>query len=253
MNFKYFIAAFVGALVATSYFITANHTTTAGEYVFVQESSKDNSTQEFSDEVSECSGSHIETVSQNDIEKLQSKNRELRDEVEKLKQKIEFQDAIKQEVITARALTNKLNEVQNTISAMKSNGEWSDAEIDEVYPAPFSDFMKKAPGAYKEEYHDFQFEPVNEEWALKLETHIRDFIQLNEYGHLVEISVLDCKSYRCQLGLVVNEPEKKIWKRIFDQMTLEPWFKFHKHYSAPVFDDSFNIVGNFFFMITLPS
>ena len=112
--------------------------------------------------------------------------------------------------------------------------------------------MKSSQGLYREEFHEFQYEPINHEWAFEMETNIKDFIQLNESAGFVEISLLNCKSYRCELGLLISEPETKSGKRIFDQMTLEPWFKFIAHYNFKVLDDSFNVVGNYFFMKATP-
>lgn len=191
-------------------------------------------------------------VTKEQLDTLVEENAILRAKLEELQQRLEFHETARREVAKAAAMAERHKDIQNSIEDQKGGKPWSDSDIEDAYPKPFSDYIKKTRGLYREAFHDFQFEPVNEEWAYKMETQIRDFIQLNKHAQLVEISLLDCKSYRCQLGLMVQEPEKKAWKRIFDAMSLEPWFQFHSHSSAPILNDSFSIIGNFFFMETTP-
>lgn len=249
MFYKYILAGVFGSVVTSTYFLTTTDTTIQTQ---VMQPDNQASSANFSNVSIEPSLKPA-TKGLVNIDSLTIENQKLRLAIEKLESKVADNEKWRLAKINSQARINKIKNIRNSIEANVKEKEWLDKDIDSVYAKPFSDFIKNTKGIYRKELHEFQFEPIEQEWAYELETKIRDFIQLNEFGHLVEISLLNCKSYRCQLGLLVQEPEKKAWKRIYYQMSLEPWFKFHKHYSAPIVNDSFVVTGNFFFMEGIPS
>ena len=254
MNLKYIFAAALGATLSAAAFtlLSCNQTSDAAAVPTLETVEHSSAHPQQTEHKPEIQSTLNNDDADAKIASLVKENQQLRKEMEVLREKLEFHEMMRRELAKADEAANKHQKIQESIKAKKQNKPWADTEIEKAYPEPFADFMKNSKGVYREEYHDFQYEPVNEEWAYKMETQIRDFIQLNSHAHLVEISVLDCKSYRCQLGLLVQEPEKKAWKRIFDEMSLEPWFRFHRHSSAPLLDSSYNIIGNFFFMENTP-
>jgi len=251
MNYKYLIAAFAGALLTSVCFLLASEqndqsATTAHTKLLNHPDSNLANAEPATSSLSPTTSALV------DKNTLMRENQELREALDELQQKVDHYEEMRQAIRQTHTRIKAHKNMRQSIEAKIADKEWSNEEVAKVYAKPFSDFVKSTQGIYREKLHEFQFEPINEEWAFDLETKIRDFIQLNEFAQLVEISVLNCKTYRCQLGLLVQEPKSKPWKRIFDQMTLEPWFQFHTHYSAPILNDSSAVIANFFFMEGLP-
>jgi len=172
--------------------------------------------------------------------------------VSSLRLQLEFLKSANKSLLSAKSFEEKIISTKMQIESKMPDSEWSDSDIENSYLAPFDQIIKRSKGLAREKYHAFQYEPIDQEWASTLETKIRDFFTLNEFGYLVEIKMLNCKTFRCQIGVLVSEPEGKPWKRIFDQMTLEPWFVFHTYSSSPIVDRDYKVIGNFFFLEGFP-
>ena len=251
MKGKYLLAALLGSVITSVSFLTVYESVRQTQTI-AQSQFPDEKNVSLLDTESIRPHPEKAVITSVDNSPLEIENKKLRSTVKELERKIADNEKLRQAQIQSRARIEKFNNLRETLETKTAENTWSDSEVEEVYQKPFSDYVKSTQGIYRDQLHEFQFEPINEEWALNLETKIKDFIQLNEFSYLVEISLLNCKTYRCELGLLVLDPEKKPWKRIFDQMTLEPWFQFYTHYSAPIVNESYRIIGNYFFMEGIP-
>ena len=254
MNLKHILSLLTGALLTGVYFI----------YVVEQSPTKPETPLTAKNQVEITPNQYVQSPSPNktpiQVDDSESqKIAEMQAEIDRLNNiiasqqaRIDFMKKVKEELAIARSYEEKIIQTKEIIESKMADSQWSNSQIEEVYPAPFDQVIKKSIGPAREAYQAFQYEPVDQEWALVLETKIRDFFTLNEFGHLVEIKILECKTYHCQLGVLVPDPKGKPWKRIFDQMTLEPWFAFHQYSSSPIVDREYKIIGNLFFLKGLP-
>jgi len=254
LNFKHFFSAIFGGVICIVYF------------TFISESyspnpQNDNTQQEHVTQttVPLCNSlaSKSESLKKDSLEaekisELEATVMHLQSVVESLEYRLELKETIKTELAKVNTAVDKINKAREQIDTALQGAEWSEAEIEEAYPAPFDRYVKKTKGTLREDYQSFQVEPTNHEWAFDMEAKIRDFFTLHEMAYLVEINILECKTYRCQIGVLVSEPEKKPGKRIFDQMTLEPWFIFQTHSRVSILDNNIKTVGVLFFFEGLP-
>ena len=153
----------------------------------------------------------------------------------------------------AKATAEKIKEADAIAAEQTAGQDWSKQQVDAVYDEPFASYINKTSGPLKEDLHALNSEPVDEEWASLMETRINDFFVTHPNAHQVDLQLVECRTYRCQIGVVVVDAEGKPWKRIFDAMTLEPWFNFMKHVSAPIHDDQYKIIGSLFLIEGLPA
>lgn len=184
--------------------------------------------------------------------KLKSELAKLKDELQRYRHEVELRKQAAKELAKARKFGDKINDINKNTQAKTDGKPWADEAIDAQYPPLISKFMKSTEGYYRKIYQEFQHEPIEPEWASSLELKIRDFVTMHEYSHAIEIINLTCRTYRCELGLKVLDPSARPSKRIFDDMSLEPWFRFFQHHRSPILSQDFVEEGTYFFMVGVP-
>ena len=106
---------------------------------------------------------------------------------------------------------------------------------------------------FREDLKQFQHQPVDDEFAGRFETLMRDFVIQHQYYGDIEQWDVTCKSYQCEMRVVSVEVDNKSWQRIFNDMKLESWFQFTGYTTAPIPNEEYKTIGAILFLQGIPN
>lgn len=95
-------------------------------------------------------------------------------------------------------------------------------EIDRVLPAPFNDSFKHAHGFLREKYKDFVANTQPDDWDIRMQNKITDFIFSSPYAKFLNVESLLCKSGLCEIRLF--ETKQGTFSMILSEMALQDWW-----------------------------
>lgn len=100
--------------------------------------------------------------------------------------------------------------------------EISPEEIDRVLPAPFNDSFKHTHGFLREKYKDFVANTQPNDWDVRMQNKITDFIFSSPYAKFLNVESLLCKSGLCEIRLF--ETKQGAFNMILSEMALQDWW-----------------------------
>lgn len=169
-----------------------------------------------------------------------------------LEGELDFFRQVQAERAKAKQAMDKYESVKAETEAATPE-KWQDEEIEEAYAEPFTDYVKNTQGKFREDLKQFQHQPVDDEFAGRFETLMRDFVIQHQYYGDIEQWDVTCKSYQCEMRVVSVEVDNKSWQRIFNDMKLESWFQFTGYTTAPIPNEEYKTIGAILFLQGIPN
>ncbi|TRY30357.1 hypothetical protein [Aliiglaciecola sp. M165] len=128
---------------------------------------------------------------------------------------------------TERELTETKSALRDANATLKEAGlevpqTLTREEIEKSLPAPFTDVIAGADLGIRKNYEEFSNQQRNEEWAIEMETNIRDFFSLHELSINVDLDSVICKSSFCEIRGFEKAPE--VFPVIIRELSMQPWY-----------------------------
>ncbi len=108
-------------------------------------------------------------------------------------------------------------------NASTSSNQYSDEEIDQLIPKPFSASYKKASPDLKARYKDFVDTSKHhpDDWDMRMQSLLRDFIMSRPMAADIVIDSLLCNANMCEVRLLENK--KYLLLGLFGDLMQQPW------------------------------
>lgn len=126
---------------------------------------------------------------------------------------------------TASTTSQAATEPAQTSDANTTNkypNEISDVDIDKIVPAPFNESLKHHHGEVREKFKEYANASVPNDWDIRMQNKISDFVLSNPYAKNISVEFIGCKAELCELRLYENK--KGVWSHIMSEMALQDWW-----------------------------
>lgn len=152
----------------------------------------------------------------------------LKQRVEYLENKLNYstsEDSMLKEIAEPRS---EEEQAKTALARMKAEarkvGYLSPEIAEQHYDKPFLSLVSGASGTFGRDLTNMLNEPKDHDWALQIETNIRDFVQMHEFGQYIRLERVNCKKTVCEI--LAFEDKDKTFDHILNDMRLQAWWTF---------------------------
>lgn len=117
---------------------------------------------------------------------------------------------------------NSVGDITDKVDLQSRSNEISDTDIDKFVPAPFNESLKHHHGALREKFKEYANATTADDWSIKMQDKISDFILSNQYAKYINLEFVGCKTGLCELRLYENK--SGTWSHILSEMALQDWW-----------------------------